>query len=288
MKTSHYIIGLLLASITVNTVILREAQARTDCDPWSGLCRSHTNDNLAKVSTRAQNWTQWCWAASMEMIFRYYGFNLSQENIVQGAWGTLIDMPADPQTIVNGLNLMWIDNDGRSFKSTAFGLNYNDPDTAINELHNNHPLIIGYNTGTSGHAVVLHSMSYDPYGNITEAGVTDPAPSGSNIRALQPYEYYGINFTAIIRVIETPDASDKIFDRLEQSYPQFFPPGSVSTKTIKKQGNKLEFIRKYPNGRVLASYLGRVSFKNQKSDPWRRLYNTLKQANLELCGGQCW
>src|SRR5262245_56250309 len=70
-----------------------------------------------------QQTNQWCWAASISMVFRYYGFQVSQQRIVAEAYGSIVNMPAiDGLTIARQVNRNWRDDQGRPFRSQLVGV----------------------------------------------------------------------------------------------------------------------------------------------------------------------
>jgi hypothetical protein len=132
------------------------------------------------------------------MVFRYYGFQVPQEQIVQQTWGGIVNLPAYPAHILANLNRPWVDLSGRRFSVSGDAFSAN-PITAAQDLAQDMPLIIG----TMGHAMVLTALTYfvDQSGNgaVTEAIVRDPWP-GRGRRVLVAQEWYGTNFLARIRV----------------------------------------------------------------------------------------
>lgn len=150
--------------------------------------------------------SQWCWAACIAMVFQYYGHPVKQERIVSEAYGGLVDMPAQPWTMLAMLNRVWVDDNGETFTC------YSTPGStnvvaAANDLAGNMPLIIG----TNGHAMVLTSLEYmapyvqTPFGmqlgpvSITNATVRDPMP-GVGRRGLSAAEWVAMRFAVQIRV----------------------------------------------------------------------------------------
>jgi hypothetical protein len=181
------------------------AQALLTCTPFMppGVqqCDAGINSEVANVVAAAvngQHLTQWCWAASIEAVFRYYGFNISQEEIVRQTWGTIVNLPGQPWQILANLNRPWVDANGRQFVVSGDTYSAN-PMTAAQDLAHNMPLIIG----TQGHAMVLTSLRYgrDYWGNgqVTSAIVRDPWP-GRGRRELSPQEWYGTSLLVRIRV----------------------------------------------------------------------------------------
>lgn len=183
----------------------RSAHARLRCTPFDlrGLqqCEAGIDSRIAGVtaaSVGGQYLSQWCWAACIEMVFRYYGYRVSQVRIVRDTWGGIVNLPGYPGQILANLNRTWIDDRGRRFGVSGDVYSAN-PITAAGDLADDMPLIIG----TTGHAMVLTSLTYvrDQLGNgeVTAAVVRDPWP-GRGRRILSPQEWYGTNFLARIRV----------------------------------------------------------------------------------------
>lgn len=119
------------------------------------------------------------------MIFNYYGININQIEIVNRTYGGLVDAPGSLEAITANLNNMNIDDNGRQYSVSAlFGYGAPNAQYLINALASQQPVLIGYNTGGSGHAVVVTACEYvqTPYGpQITAIAVRDPWPSAANI-----------------------------------------------------------------------------------------------------------
>jgi hypothetical protein len=167
-------------------------------------CEAGIDSRLAHVSAAAvggQHMTQWCWAACIEMVFRYYGMRVPQKTIVRQTWGGIVDLPAQPQQILANLNRPWIDSRGRRFRVAGDVFSANVV-TAAQDLAGDMPLIIG----TMGHAMVLTSLQYVRdrmgRGQVMAAIVRDPWP-GRGRRVLTAQEWYSTSFLARIRVIQS-------------------------------------------------------------------------------------
>ncbi|MGE0769944.1 MAG: papain-like cysteine protease family protein [Hyphomicrobiaceae bacterium] len=50
--------------------------------PGAEVCESAVNMVMSIAKAESQHQSQWCWAASTSMIFRYHGYNIPQEQIV--------------------------------------------------------------------------------------------------------------------------------------------------------------------------------------------------------------
>jgi hypothetical protein len=150
--------------------------------------------------------SQWCWAACIAMVFEYYGHPVRQERIVSEAYGGLVNMPAQPWTMLAMLNRAWVDDNGKKFRCSSTS-GSSDTVAAANDLADDKPLIIG----TLGHAVVLTSLEYVAFYqqtsgglqlgpvNIINATVRDPMP-GKGLRRLSGMEWANITFAVQIRI----------------------------------------------------------------------------------------
>jgi hypothetical protein len=112
-----------------------------------------------------QELQNWCWAASIEMVLRFHGVNVSQRDIVQQVFGAQVDRPAGAEQILYALNGWRIDRSGRRFTVVA------DPYVVsgwqlIEDLAYRWPLIVGLYGEPVGHAYVLTAVRYsiDPWG----------------------------------------------------------------------------------------------------------------------------
>lgn len=200
LKISSSVVGLSVLSSG------KRANALLFCTPFNfqgfQQCEAGIDSRIINVTTAAtggQHMNQWCWAACIEMVFRYYGFYIPQEAIVQQTWGSIVNLPAHQNQILANLNRPWRDSHGRAFLVSGNSYSAN-PTTAVQDLVQNMPLIIG----TMGHAMVLTSLRYlrNQWGNlsVTAAVVRDPWP-GKGRRVLSAQEWFGTSFLVRIRVI---------------------------------------------------------------------------------------
>jgi hypothetical protein len=166
------------------------------------------SENFNYFASSQRN-TNWCWAASMQMIFNYYGIDITQEQIVARSYGSdpygnLPNWTGSFYVITANLNNWNVDNNGRQYMVVA-SLNWGAPSPLylIQELSEQRPVLIGYQSGpNSGHAVVITACSYtqSPYGPIIQSIVVrDPWPSPQNIANRGRVEYPGINLANIIQ-----------------------------------------------------------------------------------------
>jgi len=119
----------------------------------------------------AQRNTQWCWAAAIEMILRYYGIEISQEAIVYRAYG--LDWRGQPpnreatyEAMAKNLNDWGIDFKGQFFVVRA-SFHWGPPplETLMRELSAQRPVLLSYISRTfprlAGHAVVATALQIE-------------------------------------------------------------------------------------------------------------------------------
>lgn len=170
---------------------------------YVGIPRSAMN--YAVASQRGSNW---CWAASIQMVLNYYGVAITQEQIVARTYGTdpygnLPDWTGSFEAITANLNNWTYDNAGRPYRVQAT-LHWGAPTPTLLvwELAQRRPVIAAYVSGpNAGHAVVLTGASYydSPQGPmVTSIIARDPWPSDQNIAALGRVEYQGWSFAGLM------------------------------------------------------------------------------------------
>ena len=151
--------------------------------------------------TSDQHNSQWCWAASIQMILNYYKVDIAQEQIVARTfgldpYGRLPDWGGDFKAITANLNNWNIDNRGRPYiVSAKLGRGAPTPAILIEELSKRRPVMVGYATGpNSRHAVVITGASFSPSPQgpiIHSLIVRDPEPTRQNFRKRGRIEYPG-------------------------------------------------------------------------------------------------
>jgi hypothetical protein len=154
--------------------------------------------SITALAVGGQHLSQWCWAACIETVFRYYGYIVPQADIVKQTWGVIVNRPADLSEILSNLNRLWVDDNGRRFLVSGDVLSANLV-TAAQDLSQDMPLILGI----MGHAMVLTSLrwSTDVYGEsiVTDAVVRDPSPNVGR-RILRIEELNSNSFLTRIRL----------------------------------------------------------------------------------------
>ncbi|MGE8063577.1 papain-like cysteine protease family protein [Pseudomonas sp. NPDC089569] len=177
----------------------------------SGVCEVGISMNRLQQTYANQYMSQWCWAASIQMIFAYYGYNVSQPDIVLQAYGTINNLPALSGAVISqALTRRWIDQNGRQFDVRLLAAY--DADAGVYAINNQlilqslaqeRPLVFG----NLSHAMVLTAAAFQntPMGpQIFNLGFMDPWP-GNGIRGLiDPLELRPMHLGGHLRYLALP------------------------------------------------------------------------------------
>ena len=156
----------------------------------------------------AQQNSQWCWAAAIQMVLGYHGVAITQQQIVERTYGRdwrgyLPDWAGSIEAITANLNNWSIDNYGQQYAVAAI-LNWGPPapNVLIDQLRNRHPMIIGYQSRpNSGHAVVVTAATFSQsmFGAMIHSIVVrDPWPSPRNVFNRGRKEHDGASLAQLI------------------------------------------------------------------------------------------
>jgi hypothetical protein len=158
-------------------------------------CRAEINFPSVVLASTLQQCPEWCWAASISMVFKFFGHPLDQKKIVMQKYKQLVCMPAlTSAQIASDLSDTWTDDDGDDFSSTltaaydfhAGVLAINNA-VIINELINQRPLLYC----NTQHAMVIVAADYrpSPAGPLIDGiAVMDPWPSSPRVHPLSRAE----------------------------------------------------------------------------------------------------
>jgi hypothetical protein len=139
----------------------------------------------------AQTKTEWCWAASIQMILNYHGIPVNQDEVVQHSHGVLTDDPGTDGDITNALNGLIGGNNVSGVENPGIP----PPNTLIDQLRAGNPILQAISTGQfSGHCVVITAASYiqTPMGpQVVDLVIRDPWPSPQNIMTKGKVEING-------------------------------------------------------------------------------------------------
>jgi uncharacterized protein (TIGR03437 family) len=157
-------------------------------------CRVYISKQLVPVI--AQQTPVWCWAASLSMLFGYYGHPVQQDRIVERYFVLPLPVTGSPLVMKDALNSTWTDDTGKMFQVTSavtdlysgLALQVTNADV-VNALANEKPVYYGDDT----HAMILVQVDYfdnpPPLQPTIVAGwVIDPWPLSLGFRQLQPNE----------------------------------------------------------------------------------------------------
>lgn len=143
-----------------------------------------------------QQCPQWCWAASIAMIFARHGHPIDQQTIVTQTLGGLACQSApNTLTIARDLSRTWVDNNGVTFSSIvtaaydpANGITNLSNQAMLDELTYDRPLLYC----NRHHAMVLVVVDYletQMGPNIRAGAVLDPWPYSPGYHYLSPQEF---------------------------------------------------------------------------------------------------
>jgi hypothetical protein len=239
-RHTYILIALLLVPLMIGTkpAHSQASGAGTQCEVVDefGDQECVTSISIAQFAPayQQQQQTEWCWAASIAMIFAYYGHPVTQSQIVTGQLGELINQAGQPWQIFQAMNGSYTDDNGVKFNSVVTGLydvldhydniSYTDIGAALNQ---GEPVLIGTENpdGSGAHATVLSAIEYAvPYGdpvevasdgsNIIAATVFDPWPTSAGLVTLYPPQILpasldgGVFFAAITQVTASSSTSN--------------------------------------------------------------------------------
>jgi hypothetical protein len=149
-----------------------------------------------------QNTPVTCWAAAMSNLFKFYGYDVPQNQIVTTLSPTGNPTLATPEMISSGMNRVWADQNGVKFRvsSNITSLFPGHPlstqcdnNCVFTELKNGHPVLMG----TTDHVMVIYAAMENAYGSAFMVWVNDPAPmpTPTNSNPFAPHlpRYIGTN-----------------------------------------------------------------------------------------------
>ncbi len=151
--------------------------------PVSALAKTASLDEARMTKLfEFQKTPVWCWAACIEMCLKYYGFNISQSEIVQRTFGSVIPTTGNWIQVTENLNYMGTDKDGkRVLISASVFMGSPTAEAIVNHLKQKKPIIMAFhNPGTFvGHAILVTGVEYEIIiGRVIIRNVTvrDPFP----------------------------------------------------------------------------------------------------------------
>jgi hypothetical protein len=142
-----------------------------------------------------QHCDQWCWAASISMIFATLGHPMDQEQIVDRIFSGRVCRPAGTgKTMSEALGDTWTDTHGVEFTANIdanydqlAGIDNTSNAIIVDELSNDRPVLYA----NKHHAMVVVAVEYfeTPMGpNVRAVGVLDPWPYNPDFHPLSQNE----------------------------------------------------------------------------------------------------
>lgn len=152
------------------------------CSPLASAKTAGLDSTKVDNSFDFQNSPVWCWAATIQMALRYYGFDITQPEIVQRTFGAVIPTTGSWVQMTQNLNYLGKTSNGKDILVSAT-VYFGSPsaEAIINHLKQKKPVIMAFsNPATfSGHAILVTAVEYHFVGNkavITELTIRDPFP----------------------------------------------------------------------------------------------------------------
>lgn len=159
-----------------------DAQQNCVALPGAAGCEVKLPFPQVLLASTLQQCPEWCWAASLSMVFKFFGHPLDQKELVMSAYGSLACAPGSNSQIANDLSSSWTDEDGDDFTSAITAAYDYDAGVVainnliiINELQNGRPLLYC----NSHHAMVVCGLDYRTNGAqlaVDRVYVMDPWP----------------------------------------------------------------------------------------------------------------
>jgi hypothetical protein len=126
--------------------------------------------------------TEWCWAASVQMVLNWYDIPVTQSEVVNRIYHKNIDAAASENQIATALSGTAYDRHGRKLEfHTVRQTGIPTPELLVGQLSEEHPMLITVHADKKMlHAVVLTSAEYiatDQGLHVTALTLRDPNPT---------------------------------------------------------------------------------------------------------------
>jgi hypothetical protein len=158
-----------------------------------------TNANAGK-----QIQSQWCWAASIQMVLNYHGLQVKQAQLVEKLFGgRQVNQAVNANQILSALRGWHPNSDGQLQQVFSQEIAFSEL-AIITALSYKWPLLAGLNNGNSGHAMVLigarYSIAPDGHIQISQLSFIDPLPTAPPIVQLSGNAFRQ-KCTALIKIL---------------------------------------------------------------------------------------
>ncbi len=196
MLTKTLRTGLFLVLVTVSAVAQKTMTV--------GIPTAEFN-----FASAAQMRTEWCWAASIQMILNWYNVPVRQADVVDRIYGRTIDAAASEDAITKALTGTAYDRTQRKVHLSAHRYRGVPPSNwLLDELGRQHPVLVTFRSSkTMLHAVVLTSAEYetqrDGRVHITALTFRDPSPTIRGRKAAGAVRISGQQLARFVRSVSS-------------------------------------------------------------------------------------
>lgn len=190
-------------AIALVALLVSSAAAATEKPVQVGIPTAEFNFVAA-----TQMETEWCWAASVQMVLNWYGVPVQQSQVVKRIYGKPVDHAASEDEIAVALNGTAINRKGQKVYLHA-KRKAGEPPTAllIREMSAEHPMLVTIHaTKTMLHAVVITSVEFTQSADDVEiSAITfrDPNPTFHDRRGAAAYRLTGAKLDKFLRSISS-------------------------------------------------------------------------------------
>jgi len=205
------VIAAIIVMLLTGTVTAQDIRQLSPGLYCAGIPSDEFVYKAAPESSGRQRMTNWCWAASIQMILNFHGVKATQEEIVTRMFGSTIDKPADASVILSALSGWAVSANGKPVIISASPMIFKGSDI-VADLAYHQPLVVGLTTPNGiGHACVLTAVSYsvDQYTNepiFNSVVIRDPWPGKNSRNEISWSEFKSrLMFIARVRVTETSE-----------------------------------------------------------------------------------
>jgi len=148
-------------------------------DDGQPMYRAEVKSEKFTKGFETQKKTQWCWAACLSSVFKFYGHPVSQERIVKQLYGSDVNLPMYiAKQFARLLNRTWTDDNGVQFKATLKAVYDSRAHVStitnafiLDELRQGRPII----HCNLHHCMVATAVDYTPSG-VVGVWAYDPMP----------------------------------------------------------------------------------------------------------------
>lgn len=171
--------------------------------------------------------SNWCWAASLQMLLNYYDVDVDQVGLVartKGSFpnGSLPNAGGSERDVMARLNGKIVDKRGRHYELISrFGAGIPPPRLLVDELSRRRPLLVGYVSGRDKkggkirHMVLVEAaeFSIEPSGKLVvhSMAIREPSPNLAKTkgRVIVPAKRFADSIDAYFTVRVRPIAPGK-------------------------------------------------------------------------------